>query len=177
MAESTSSGATPGPAAPRPVGKQALLEAAQDVVRQQAEDRRAEQEAARRARGRISPIVAVGCAIILLVVAYAAVERPVWLFPPPLPVESAEVQEASLRIGMATAAQRIERFRRARSRLPRTLAESGGSLQGIRYERIDSLTYMLRGTRGPVTLAFRSTDSLKTFVGGSFEVIARRTRR
>ena len=174
MAEPTTAGATPGPAAPRPGGKRALLEAAQNVVRTQAEARRAELDAERRARARISPIVAVGCAIILLVVAYAAVERPAWLFPPPPPVERAEVQEASLRIGMATAAQRIERFRRARSRLPRTLAETGGALHGIRYERTDSLTYTLRGSSGPVTLAFRSTDSLKTFVGGSFEVIAQR---
>ena len=92
MAEPTSEGATPSPAVPRPGGKRALLEAAQDVVRTQAEARRAELDAERRARARISPIVAVGCAIILLVVAYAAVERPSWLFPPPPPVERAEVQ-------------------------------------------------------------------------------------
>ena len=78
---------------------------------------------------------------------------------------------------MAAAAQRIEKFRQTRSRLPRTLAETGGTLHGIRYERADSLTYTLRGTSGPVALTFRSTDSLKAFVGGSFEVIARRTGR
>ena len=177
MAEPTSAASTPSSAAPRQGGKQALLEAAQDVVRTQAEARKAELEAERRSRSRMSPIVAIGSAIILVVVAYAAVERPVWLFPPPPTVESAEVQEASLRIGMAAAAQRIEKFRQTRSRLPRTLAETGGTLHGIRYERADSLTYTLRGTSGPVALTFRSTDSLKAFVGGSFEVIARRTGR
>src|SRR5688500_1394919 len=124
MAEPTTAASTPSPMAPRPGGKQALLEAAQDVVRKQAEDRKAELEAERRARSRIAPIVAAGSAIILVVLAYVAVERPAWVFPKPAAVESAEVQEASLRIGMASAAQRIEKFRRERRRLPRTLAET-----------------------------------------------------
>lgn len=177
MAEPTTTAPTPSPAAPRPAGKQALLEAAQEVVRKQAEQRRAELEAERRARSRISPIAAVGSAVILVIVAYVAVERPTWIFPKPPAVESAEVREASLRIGMASTAQRIEKFRQARRRLPRTLAETGGTLQGVRYERSDSLTYTLRGNAGEVALTFRSTDSLRTFVGGSFEVIARRSGR
>jgi hypothetical protein len=177
MAEPTTAASTPSPTAPRPGGKQALLEAAQEVVRKQAEDRKAELEAKRRARSRISPIVAAGSAIMLVVVAYVAVERPTWIYPHPLIVESAEVQEASLRIGMASAVQRIEKFRQTRQRLPRTLSETGGALHGIRYERTDSLTYTLRGTSGAATLTFQSTDSLKAFVGGSFEVITRRTGR
>jgi hypothetical protein len=154
-----------------------LLEAAQEVVRKQAEDRKAELDAERRARARVSPLVAVGSAIILVVVAYAAVEQPTWLFPTPAVVESVELQEASLRIGMASAAQRIEKFRQTRNRLPRTLAETGGTLHGIRYERADSQVYTLHGSNGPVTLTFRSTDSLPRFVGGSFEVISRRSGR
>jgi hypothetical protein len=176
MPEPTTAASTP-PAAPRPGGKQALLEAAEQVVRKQAEDRKAELEAERRARSRVSPIVAVGTAVILVVVAYAAVERPTWLFPKPAAAESSDVQEAGLRIGMAAAAQRIEKFRQSHNRLPRTLAETGGALHGIRYERTDSLSYTLRGTSGPVALTFHSRDSLKTFVGGSFDVIARRTGR
>lgn len=177
MAEPTTAGQTPSPAAPRLGGKQALLEAAQEVVRKQAADRKAELEAQRRAHSRTSPIVAVGSAIILVVVAYMAVERPTWIFPKPPAVESTEVREASLRIGLASTAQRIEKFRRARNRLPRTLAEMGSTLQGIRYQRTDSMTYTLRGTSRDVAVTFRSTDSLKAFVGGSFDVIARRTGR
>jgi hypothetical protein len=154
-----------------------LLEAAQEVVRRQADERRAQLEAERAARSRISPIVAVGSAIILIVMAYIAVERPTWLFPrPPMP-ESAEVQEASLRIGMASVAQRVEKFRATRSRLPRTLAETGGGLHGITYERNDSLTYTIQGTQGPLSLVLRSTDSLQTFLGSSFQVIAQRSGR
>ncbi|MGH7631889.1 MAG: hypothetical protein ACREOF_21345 [Gemmatimonadales bacterium] len=177
MAEPTTAAPTPGPAAPKPGGKQALLEAAQEVVRRQAEQRRAELDAAQRQRSRISPIIAVGSAVILVIVAYLTVERPTWLFPKPPVAESSEVREASLRIGMASAAQRIEKFRQTRNRLPRTLAETGGVLRGIRYERTDSLAYTLRGNSGDLTLTFRSTDSLKAFVGGSFQVIARRSGR
>src|SRR5687767_13970946 len=113
MAQRDTAASTPPPGT-RPEGKQALLEAAQDVVRKQAEQRRAALEAERNARSRVSPFVAVGSAIILVVLAYVAVERPAWLFPPPPVSESAELREASLRIGMASAAQRIEKFRRSR---------------------------------------------------------------
>jgi hypothetical protein len=72
MAEPTTAGAT-ARTSPTPTGKQALYEAAQDVVRKQADERRAQVEAERAARSRISPIVTVGCAIILMVLAYVAV--------------------------------------------------------------------------------------------------------
>jgi hypothetical protein len=161
----------------RPSGKQALLEAAQEVVRKQAADRAAELEAERRARTRVSPIVAVGCAVLLVMGAYVAVERPTWIFPKPATVETQEMREASLRIGMAAAAQRIEKYRQARNRLPRTMAETGGVPHGIRYERSGAQTYTLYGSSGGVTLTLQSTDSLRTFVGSSFDIIARRTRR
>ena len=177
MAEPTIAGAKPAPPPPPQTGKQALFEAAQEVVRKHADERRAQLEAERAARSRISPIVTIGCAIFLVVLAYVAVERPVWLFPQPPVPESAEVQEASLRIGMASIAQRVEKFREARSRLPRSLTETGGALRGITYERNDSLTYTIRGSSGPLTLVLRSTDSLKTFLGSSFEVIAQRSGR
>ena len=176
MAEPTTAGAA-ARTSPTPTGKQALYEAAQEVVRKQADERRAQLEAERAARSRISPIVTIGCAIILMVLAYVAVERPTWLFPRPPVLESPEVQEASLRIGMASVAQRVEKFRATRDRLPRSLAETGGALQGITYERNDSVNYTIRGGRGPYTLVLRSTDSVKTFLGGSFEVIARRSGR
>jgi hypothetical protein len=78
---------------------------------------------------------------------------------------------------MAAVAQRVEKFRDTRDRLPRSLAETGGALQGISYERHDSLTYTIHGARGRLSLMLRSTDSLKTFLGSSFDVIARRSGR
>jgi len=99
------------------------------------------------------------------------------LFPLPPPVESQETQEASLRIGMATTMQRVERFRVAQGRLPRSLAEAGSSPSGITYEQREGDHYVLRGSNGPVRLMLNSGDSLPQFVGNSFRVLAQRSRR
>jgi hypothetical protein len=160
--------------------RQALFEAAVEVVRKQVEDRTAEreaEEARRREQSRVSPIIAGGLTILLAVGVYVAVEQPAWLFPPPPPVESREVQEASLRIGMATTAQRIERFRIAQGRLPRTLAEAGSSPNGITYEQREGDRYLLQGANGAAHLTLNSGDSLGRFVGNSFQILAQRVGR
>jgi hypothetical protein len=183
MTERTAPGSTSPepPSAPAgPANKQALFDAAVDVMRKQAEDRSAEreaEEARRREQSRVSPIIAAGLTIILAVGVYLAVEQPTWIFPSPPPIESADVQEASLRIGMATTAQRIERFRVAQGRLPRTLGEAGSSPSGISYEQHEGDRYILRGANGPVHLALNSGDSLGQFVGNSFQVLAQRAHR
>jgi hypothetical protein len=176
---------TPAPtpstgSAPRVANKQALFDAAVDVVRKQSEERAAEraaEEARRREQSRVSPIIAVGLTIILAVGVYLGVEQPTWLFPPPAPVESRETQDASLRISMATTMQRIERFRLAQGRLPRSLAEAGSNASGISYEQGEGDRYVLRGTSGSVQLTLKSDDSLPAFVGNSFRVIAARSHR
>ena len=172
-------GAQPGVPA-GPANKQALFDAAVDVVRKQSEERAAERaadEARRREQTRVSPIIAAGLTILLAVGIYVAVEQPTWLFPPPPPVESQETQEASLRIGMATTMQRIERYRVAQGRLPRTLGEAGGAPAGIAYEQQEGDRYVLRGENGPVRLTLSSGDSLAGFVGNSFRILAERSHR
>jgi hypothetical protein len=165
---------------PAPANKQALFDAAVDVVRKQSEERAAEraaEEVRRREQSRVSPVVAVGLTIILGLGVYIAVEQPAWLFPPPPPVESRETQDASLRISMATTMQRIERFRIAQGRLPRSLAEAGSNAAGISYEQREGDRYVLRGTNGPIQLALNSGDSLPGFVGNSFRVLTLRSHR
>lgn len=189
MMESTAPQSTPNPAPASPppspsasggTNRQALFEAAVAVVRKQVEDQTAEreaEEARRREQSRVSPIIAGGLTILLALGVYVAVEQPAWLFPAPARVESSEVQEASLRIGMATTAQRIERFRIAQGRLPRSLAEAGSSPSGISYEQREGDRYLLRGTNGPVHLTLNSGDSLARFVGNSFQVLTQRVSR
>lgn len=163
-----------------PPNKQALFDAAVEVMRKQAAERAAEreaEEARRREQSRVSPIIAGGLTILLAVGVYLAVEQPSWLFPPPARLESQEVQEASLRIGMATTAQRVERFKVAQGRLPRTLSEAGSSASGISYEQHEGDRYIIRGANGPVRLTLNSGDPLSLFVGNSFQVLAQRTRR
>ena len=187
MPERTTPGHSAATAAPSasalagsPANKQALFDAAVEVMRRQSEDRAAEREAEaarRREQSRVSPIIAAGLTIILAVSVYLAVEQPSWLFPTPPVVESKEVQEASLRIGMATTAQRIERFRMGQGRLPRSLREAGSSANGIQYEMLDGDRFVLRGVNGPVRVVLNSNDSLAQFVGNSFQVLALRARR
>ncbi len=178
---STSSSETaPLPASP-PVGgqssKQALFDAAVEVMRKQAEEQREEEARRRREQSRFSPIIAAGLTILLAVGVYLAVERPTWIFPEAPLAESREVQEASLRIGMATTAQRIERFRAGQGRLPRTLSEAGSSASGIIYEPGPGNRYVLRGANGSVRLTLSSSDTLRAFVGQSFQVLSQRVRR
>ena len=189
MSERTAprSNSIPAPGSPSaspsvgPTGnKQALFDAAVEVMRKQAAERSAEREAEaarRREQSRVSPIIAAGLTIILAVGVYLAVEQPSWLFPTPPVAESKELQEASLRIGMATTAQRIERFRVAQGRLPRSLNEAGSSPNGIVYEQREGDRYVLKGANGPVRVVLNSGDSLALFVGNSFQVLAQRTRR
>ena len=160
--------------------KQALFDAAVEVVRKQGEERMAEREAAaklERERTRVSPIIAAGLTILLGVAVYVAVEQPTWLLPTPPIVESRAAQEASLRIGMATTLQRVERFRVAQGRLPRSLAEAGTAPRGITYEQREGDRYVVRGQNGPVQLTLTSGDSLAPFVGNSFQVLAERPHR
>ena len=160
--------------------KKALLEAFDTVIKTQTEQREAERreaEARRAARGRSRPLLWGCAAIVLFVSAYLWVEQPEWVFPGrPLP-ESAAIKEASVRIGMANAAQHVERYRQRFGRLPTTLAEAGAHGTGLDYARAGTgtewrITSQYHGTR--ITLT--SSESLSRFLAGSFEAIARRNR-
>jgi hypothetical protein len=158
--------------------KQALLEAYDTVLKHQAVAREAQQreaEARRAARGRVRPWVWTSAAFTLVLCAYLFVERPEWLFPEAGTPETTQVQEASLRIGMANAAQHIQRFYQQNSRFPATLAEAGAYSDGIEYTRIGT-GWRMKATRGGIELTLTSHDALANFIGRSFEVIARRTQ-
>jgi hypothetical protein len=158
--------------------KQALLDAYDTVLKHQADTREAEQreaEARRPPRGRVRPWIWTSAACTMVLCAYLLVEQPEWLFPQIGPPESAEVQEASLRIGMANAAQHIQRFYQQNSRLPETLAEAGAYSDGIEYTRIGT-GWRITATEGTVQLTLSSRDALASFIGRSFEVIARRAQ-
>ena len=64
--------------------KQALLEAFDTVLKQQAEAREAElreAEARRRAQRRVRPTIAAAAVLSLVLCAYLYIERPEWIFP------------------------------------------------------------------------------------------------
>jgi hypothetical protein len=159
--------------------KQALLEAFDSVLKQQAEDREAEQReqaARRRKRNRVRPAIWAAGVLVLFLCTYLYIERPEWLFPASVPPESVAIQEASLRIGMANVAQHVERYRQRRGKLPRTLLEAGTQVEGIVYQPLDSTEWRLLGSHGGVELTLASREPLPKFLGNSFEVISRRSR-
>jgi len=157
--------------------KKALLEAFDTVLKAQAEEREARRaEAAARRREGASRILMVVCTTIVVFVGmYLAVERPDWVFPAPPTPESLVVREASLRIGIANAAQHIERFRERTGRLPLTLAEAGTHEGGLDYEPAKTV-YKLQADTGDVRLTYDSSESLAQFVGNSFKIISRRSK-
>jgi hypothetical protein len=169
---------TDTPASPA-AQKQALLEAFDTVLKQQAEAREAElreAEARRRAQRRVRPAIAATAILSMMLCFYLYLERPEWLFPSAAVPESVAIKEASLRIGMANVAQHVERYRQRRGALPRTLADAGTRVEGMRYETLGSDTWRLVGANGGIELTLSSQDSLPRFLGNSFEVISRRPR-
>ncbi len=159
--------------------KKALLEAFDSVMKNQAAEREAElraAEARRRARTRLGSLAWTSIVILALVGGYLWVAKPDWVFPAAAQPESVELRQASLRIGVATAAQHIKRFQHKSGRLPETLAEAGVSSQGISYQRLGLDIYRLEADEGELHLTLGSHDSLPVFLGNSFEVIARRSR-
>jgi hypothetical protein len=167
---------------PRPPAtpeKKALLEAFDVVMKNQAAEREAERQAAEargRARKRVGALGWTGLVILIGVSGYLWVARPDWVFPPAAQPESVELRQASLRIGVATAAQHIQRFQRKSGRLPETLTEADVSTQGISYHRLGPDSYRLEADEGELHVALGSRDSLPVFLGNSFEVIGRRSR-
>jgi hypothetical protein len=164
-----------GPAAQ----KQALLEAFDTVLKQQAEAREAElreAEARRRARRRVRPAIATLALLSLVLCTYLYIERPEWLFPTAAVPESVAIKEASLRIGMANVAQQVERHRQRTGTIPRSLAEAGTRVEGMTYETLGSDTWRLIGANAGLEITLTSQDSLPRFLGNSFEVISRRPR-
>jgi hypothetical protein len=157
--------------------KQALLEAYDTVLKHQAEAREAEAreaEARRRRRNRVRPVVSIFGAMTLVLCSYLWIERPAWLFPPTDLPESSAVKEASIRIGMANAAQHVLRYRQRHNRLPDSLGQAGAYGEGIQYVRVGDSGWRMMTAYGTDQITLRSEDPLPAFIGKSFEVIARR---
>lgn len=161
------------------VEKKALLDAFDTVLKTQAEERDAsarDLEARRLAGASSRPLLAMCTAILLVVGGYLAIAQPSWVFAPRPTPESLAIKEASLRISMANAAQHVQRFRAQTGRLPRTLAEAGAREGELTYKELGATGYRIVGENGATTVTLSSEDSLATFLGSSFQIIARRAR-
>ena len=178
MSQDTSTpNASPHPAPS--VEKMALLDAFDTVLKTQAEEREStarEAEARERARTSSQPLLALCTATLLAIGAYLAIMKPAWVFAPSPTPESLAIQDASLRLTMANASQRVQHFRKQNGRLPESLAETGTQGANLHYGRLGASDYRLVGENGMARVTLTSKDSLADFLGNSFQIIERRQK-
>jgi hypothetical protein len=115
--------------------------------------------------------------VIMVAAAAILVIQPGWLVAPEVPEETPQLHEASLRLAMYRAAQQIESFRRANGRLPASLPEAGADTTGVSYEAAGGYQYVLHGHSGDLELEYHSDQSLKDFLGDSYDLIRERFKR
>jgi hypothetical protein len=149
--------------------KRALLEAYEAAVQ-----RGPAPPPRRRRSGAIRPFTIFCLAVLLGLVSWLYVGRPVWLFARGMPAQSAEMREASLRLAMSLQYERIEQFRDSTGRLPLTLAETGPPLGQLTYTKTQFGEFMLEGNDSLIHLTLRSGDSLAAFVGNAYDVVSHR---
>jgi hypothetical protein len=173
MSHETSTPKAPSP--PPSAEKKALLDAFDTVLKSQAEERERDAEDRRGERKSSRPLLALAAAILLVVGAYLGVAQPTWVFAPRSTPESPALQEASLKVAMANAAQHVEHFRQRNGRLPESLAEAG-AWGNMSYSRLGASSYRLVGDNGSAHATFTADESLTDFLGNSYQIIARRPR-
>src|SRR6267142_518784 len=151
------------PKRPGQPDRRAVLQAYQDVVREQHE-RPAHTDPPKTR----SPFwIAMGLTAALL--ATLLILQPVWLFPRP-PAESPALKEASLRVRIYVEIDRVDRFKGANGRLPNTLIEAGGDSIGLEYHPRGE-HYSITGTNDGVSLTYSSGSSARAFLGNSYQLI------
>lgn len=152
--------------------KSNLLEAARAAVKDREEKAVADVVAARsvprrRRMGLMGTIGIAGLVLLLL--------QPAWLAGPGAPPpETAPIATASLRLTLLRERQRVVDYNRRHGRLPETLADAGGSLPDIRYERTGVGEFRLVGQAGDSSVVLLSSDSMRTFLGSSLTIIKNR---
>lgn len=153
--------------------KQALLEAFDDVLKADAERRAEAANAPPEPRERlVSPVLAVGIFTLIALITSIFVTRPPWLGFPDEYVEAPVVQDASLRLAMYQARQRVEQYRRAHGSLPATLVAAGVTDPTLRMTVVSNARYVIEGGSDSVRLALRSDEPVRPFLGDAFEVVA-----
>ncbi|NOT06936.1 MAG: hypothetical protein HOP28_01900 [Gemmatimonadales bacterium] len=165
----------PTPPGPSRDSKTDLLRAAEEAVKDREEkavaDRIARLTPARRRR-RFQGLILLG-----LVGATLLTIQPTWLVGPKAPpVETPAVAAASLRLTLVRERQRIVDYRTQTGRLPATLAEAGGILETISYERVGAEDFRLSARTGDSVIVLRAADSVSTHLGKSFKVLKERGR-
>jgi hypothetical protein len=149
--------------------KRALLEAYEAALQQPA--RPANGPPPKRGFG----ILTIVCLLALVAIgAWLYTARPDWVFARGAPPQSAALREASLRLAMAMQYERVERYRDSAGHLPARLSDLGPAAGNLTYTTTQFGGFVLEGSDSALQLTLRSDDSLRAFVGNSYEIVSRR---
>lgn len=161
----------PNPPSPE---KRALIDAYETVLKAEAERRETVQPSTPSGPPRTRPVAWVVLGLALAGLIAAVLLRPPWLGLGVQLQEPPAVREASLRLAVALEAQRVMRYQRENGRLPATLDEAGPVLTGVSYQPLREGIYEMSATDGEIAVLYRSTTSLREFVGNSSDIVSRR---
>ena len=138
------------------------------------EARRNAEEAAPRPSRRTSSTVAA--VLVCALCAWAWLAPPTWLVPRPPAPPSREYREASTRVALALHAQRIEAYRAAHGRLPRTKQEVGIASDHVSYDRTDSLSYELVSRVDGQPVTYKSSQPRDRYLAEAMTALTRARR-
>lgn len=153
--------------------KSVLYEAAVQAVQDRAQvaKARVEQSPRKKRRGSFIPVLAV----VGLVGAVLLLVRPTWLEgPTSIPPETPAVAAASLRVVLVRERDIVLRYLRRTGSLPATLEAAGSNTAGLDYLRVGS-EFSVTGHAGDSIITIRSSDSVVTFLGDSFDRLRHRS--
>ncbi|HEX9563334.1 MAG TPA: hypothetical protein VF981_05160 [Gemmatimonadaceae bacterium] len=99
----------------------------------------------------------------------------VWILPsfvkPPDVAPSPARIEASARMTIFLAAQRVVAYQRANGRLPLDLSQAGADSTGLTYWRSTDSLFEIRAMAGGEQLAYKSSMNPALFLGNTFQVL------
>jgi hypothetical protein len=123
-------------------------------------------ELAKQQERKRSPVVTILAAVVCgLVWILPSVNPPEVLAPAP------EQVDASARMQVYLAAQRVFAYQRANGRLPADLPQAGVDSTGLTYWRSTDSLFELRTIAGGVPVAYRSTMNQAAFLGNTVQVL------
>ncbi len=91
------------------------------------------------------------------------------------PADPPEVRTAGLRVALYVVGKRIEGYRQANGRLPRSLADLGQTPAGISYLMLDVDRYEIVATSAAGRLVYHSNERLDDFLGNAPSYFRRTT--
>jgi hypothetical protein len=118
----------------------------------------------------------IAAGLVFALCAWAWIAPPDWLVPTPIAAPSREYREASARVALALNAQRIDAYRSAHGRLPRTKQEVGIAGDQFSYDATDSLTFELTARVDGTPVTYKSTQPRDRYLAEAMTALSKAHR-